>query len=193
MSDFFWATGKIFPVYRNHISKNNGGLNQLAIDQAVGHISRGDWFHIFPEGRVAYPQLWSPTDIGPLRWGVGKIAVESYRKTGYAPVVVPFVHRGMHINLRRDEESYVFPLPRTPIRILIGEALDLNPTIEAHYRSVEKNKDWKAVFDPTDEDLYEKVTEKIRKNLLDLQGKMDKIIIEEEGTESASLRAWALR
>jgi len=181
LTDFFWLTGKIFPIYRGQ------GIRQIGVDQAIGHLSRGDWFHLFPEGRVAYPELWQVNDIGPLKWGVGRLIVDTYRRTGNAPKVVPLVHRGMHINLPRHEECYAIPLPRVPIRILVGDPVDVTHLLEAHIRGIESNPGWGDPFPPPDETAYERVAEAVHSAMKDLQREMDEIIIAEEGTQSPSL------
>ncbi|GAB5371507.1 hypothetical protein AAMO2058_001585800, partial [Amorphochlora amoebiformis] len=128
-----------------------------------------------------------PTNIGPLRWGVGRLIVDTYRKTGVAPLVVPFVHRGMHVNMPRHEECYVIPLPREPIRVLVGDPIDLQTILDSHLRARKNNSGWGEPFPPGDEDAYEKVTNQIREALCGLQSCMDEIVIQEDGPDSPSL------
>eukprot|EP00469_Lotharella_globosa_P010332 CAMPEP_0167790414 /NCGR_PEP_ID=MMETSP0111_2-20121227/11301_1 /TAXON_ID=91324 /ORGANISM="Lotharella globosa, Strain CCCM811" /LENGTH=142 /DNA_ID=CAMNT_0007682837 /DNA_START=377 /DNA_END=805 /DNA_ORIENTATION=- len=97
----------------------------------------------------------------------------------------------MHINLPRHDESHVLPLPRTPVRILVGDPLDLKSVVEAHFRAQEKNS-WDTPITPRDEDCYEKVTHHVRLALLDLQIQMDAIVLDEEGPESPNLNNAAL-
>lgn len=47
--------------------------------------------HIFPEGTRSR----DPTQIGPVRKGIGRLAA-SAAASGVPPLIVPFVHVGMH-------------------------------------------------------------------------------------------------
>ena len=83
--DFVLETGKVIPINRGQ------GIHQPGFQKALGHLRRGDWFHVFPEGRVGYPHCWPSNSIGPLRQGVGRLVWDTYRDTGVflAPHDVP--------------------------------------------------------------------------------------------------------
>ena len=65
-ADFF-RSGKTLPVERG------AGLMQPAIHHMTRQLARGDWIHLFPEGRIVYRG-----NLGlPLRWGVGKVICDA--------------------------------------------------------------------------------------------------------------------
>lgn len=44
--------------------------------------------------------------------------------------MLPFVHRGMAVNLQKQDEKYVLPRPRVPIRILIGDPIRIEDVFD---------------------------------------------------------------
>lgn len=68
-----WCTlhGKIVPIVRGL------GLHQRGMREAAEHLARGEHFHVFPEGKC----IPVPSGIAPLRWGVGKLVADAYRRS----------------------------------------------------------------------------------------------------------------
>lgn len=77
----FFKHVKVLPVERG------AGIEQPLLADVVRKLSRGDWVHMFPEGR-RYPA----GTLGPMRSGVGRLIAEAE----VTPLVVPFYHVGMH-------------------------------------------------------------------------------------------------
>lgn len=58
----FFTAGKTVPITRG------GGINQAVMTTMAERVSKGDWLHIFPEGRVS-----KDGKLGRLKWGLGKM------------------------------------------------------------------------------------------------------------------------
>lgn len=82
------------------------GMEQAGMLAAQARLAAGEWVHIFPEGTR------SPdgSSLGPVRAGVGRLVAGC----GSAdPVVLPFVHRGMHRVMPRGSSM---PVPGQEVR-----------------------------------------------------------------------------
>lgn len=109
----FFQTGKTLPVARGQ------GLDQLSMRSVGQAVGKGDWLHIFPEGRVVYTGT-----LGVLRWGVGKLICDSMKANGgRQPVVLPFYHSGM-----ANVMPYRSVVPRlgNTVHVLVGEPVKLS-------------------------------------------------------------------
>lgn len=67
----FFLSGKTLPIERGQ------GLQQPAMRTAAKLLGRGDWVHVFPEGRVGYSGR-----LQPCKWGVGKLVCDCVAETG---------------------------------------------------------------------------------------------------------------
>jgi hypothetical protein len=57
--------------------QRGGGPDQPIMRTVAGEVARGRWVHIFPEGKVNYTG-----QLGPLRWGVGKLVCDAAGHAG---------------------------------------------------------------------------------------------------------------
>lgn len=108
----FFQSGKTLPVDRG------AGLDQLSMRGVGRAVGRGDWLHIFPEGRVVYTGT-----LGALRWGVGRVVCDAVVASGgRAPVVLPFYHSGMARVM-----PYRARLPQVGqrVHVLVGEPVQI--------------------------------------------------------------------
>lgn len=67
----FFASGKTLPIVRG------AGVHQHVLKVAASATARGDWVHVFPEGRINFSGK-----MGPFKWGVGKLVCDTRIMTG---------------------------------------------------------------------------------------------------------------
>ncbi len=104
----FFSAGKVIPLERG------GSIYQEAMERALGLLNSGEWVHIFPEGSV---QQAPPLLKDRLKWGVGRLVMESKE----APILLPIVHKGFESVKPLD--GCIRPLLQR-IEITIGEPID---------------------------------------------------------------------
>lgn len=111
------SAARVLPVERGL------GPLQPAMDTVVGHLDRGAWVHMFPEGTRGDDPGGA---LGPVRPGVGRLVADAR----VPPVVLPFFHRGLHRVMHRGHR---LPLSETgmPVDIIVGEPIQgLGPLVE---------------------------------------------------------------
>lgn len=107
----FFQSGKTLPIQRG------GGPDQPIMRTVAREVARGHWVHIFPEGRVHYTG-----ELGPLRWGVGKLVCDARARGSSDPVVLPFYHSGMgHVMPKHA----VVPRVGHKVHVVVGEPVEL--------------------------------------------------------------------
>lgn len=101
------AAARVLPVERGL------GSMQPAMDVVLGHLNRGAWVHMFPEGTRGDPHARS---LGPMRSGVGRLVADA-RAT---PVVLPIYHRGLHRVMHKGDK---LPISETGVHVdvVVGE------------------------------------------------------------------------
>ena len=67
----FFLNGKVLPIERGR------GTSQAIMGVAADLVRRGDWLHVFPEGRVEHTGR-----LGPVRHGVGKLICDAVKDGG---------------------------------------------------------------------------------------------------------------
>ena len=135
----FFRSGKTLPIERGK------GLYQPVMGVVARAVARGEWVHVFPEGRIHFN---NGSSLGELRWGVGKLVCDSYILSGRVPVVLPFWHTGMTGVLGKGGR-----VPRTgnSVRVRVGEGVVLGDLAE------------KCRRDP--ECAWKEITERVREGL----------------------------
>ena len=78
----FFSTGQVIPVRRG------AGLNQPAMSQAINLLNKGEWIHVFPEGRVYAHSV--KMKVNRLKWGIAHLIINSTIQ----PMLLPIVHKG---------------------------------------------------------------------------------------------------
>jgi monolysocardiolipin acyltransferase len=116
----FVMMGKALPITRGV------GVGHEFVTAAAEKLARGDWVHIYPEGRVVQ------NTVGYAKRGVGRmlaIAHERARGTQGLPVVLPMYHEGMENVMPQDGETHELLgiIPRVGNRIfaIAGDPLDV--------------------------------------------------------------------
>lgn len=118
-------SAKVLPIERG------AGLDQPGVLAAERRLARGDWVHIFPEGTRAA----DPGRLGIVRRGVGRLYVEAAERargepsgSGRAPLLLPFVHKGMErINTRGKAGLGV----GNDVSVLVGEPIDIEQLLQS--------------------------------------------------------------
>ena len=71
----FFLNGKVLPIERGK------GINQPIMSIAAGLVRRGDWLHVFPEGRVGHSGR-----LASCKHGIGKLICDAVKDGGrYGP------------------------------------------------------------------------------------------------------------
>lgn len=144
----FCGSGKVLPVERG------AGFNQWTWRSTSNKLNRGDWVHIFPEGRVYQQNAfdvkkgWSQPsgrrapkgrELGPLKWGVGKLIAD----TKVMPIVLPFFHWGMENIVPHDSNNKVVsPIPALgqSLGVIVGEPMKFDDLLREHEEETEQIK-----------------------------------------------------
>lgn len=108
----FFQSGKTLAIERGK------GLNQPVMRVAAQRVARGDWLHVFPEGRVGYAGT-----MGAFKWGIGKIVCDSIRSGQQLPLILPFYHSGLADILPKGTMA---PRPGNEVTINVGSLIDVS-------------------------------------------------------------------
>jgi monolysocardiolipin acyltransferase len=142
----FFLYGQGIPVVRG------GGVYQPAIDMCIEKLSRGDWVHVFPEGKVN--ETKEPIR---LKWGVGRMIHELPQ----IPMVIPIWHIGMD-KVFSNTPPCVLKMGQK-VTLNIGQPIDLIETIrrvkELRLDEVEARK---CITDKIQDALYVSLSQCIR-------------------------------
>lgn len=108
----FFQSGKTLAIERGK------GLNQPVMRVAAQRVAKGDWLHVFPEGRVGYAGT-----MGAFKWGIGKIICDSIREGQQLPLILPFFHSGLANILPKGS---MIPRPGNAVTINVGSLIDVS-------------------------------------------------------------------
>ncbi|KAF5393658.1 hypothetical protein D9757_000297 [Collybiopsis confluens] len=110
----FFRYGQVLETFRGK------GIYQPAVGTAIEKLNRGDWIHLFGEGKVNQPNAYHMDEHGAARlprfkWGVGRIL----SATAEPPIIIPMWITGFD---KLMPEGRVFPFkyfPRIGARLSI--------------------------------------------------------------------------
>jgi monolysocardiolipin acyltransferase len=137
----FFKGGKVLPVERG------AGLYQEGMNRMIAKLNRGDWVHMFPEGKRSKEK-----ELRPFKIGVGRLVADPEN----IPLVVPFYHLGMTQVMDRGD--------KIPINIGKRVVVEIGDPID--FRSLIKSEREKG---SSDREIYTKITRQIEMVMKDLQ------------------------
>jgi monolysocardiolipin acyltransferase len=138
--------GKVLPITRG------AGIHQPDMDAVVELLDKGEWVHMFPEGKRSLDGRIK----APLRPGVGRLIADA--KT--APVVIPILHRGLEQVLPRSS-MVPFTLGKK-MSVVVGDPIDLGPVVRRGRKE-----------GLSEDALYALITASIEKEMIRLQNQLD--------------------
>ncbi|KAI5640188.1 acyltransferase domain-containing protein [Phthorimaea operculella] len=142
----FFALGKCVPVVR--------GAGP-AMDFCVERLTRGDWVHIFPEGRVNVDK-----EHIRFKWGVGRLVAEC---AASAPLILPVWHEGMD-RVLPNQEPYLLKF-RKRVFMNVGEPIQIHHLIDSLRAS-----------NASEEETRKAITDRIQDELLRLRERTHALI-----------------
>lgn len=119
----------------------------------IEQLSRGQWVHVFPEGRVNMSKEYIR-----LKWGVGRMVLDS----PVTPIIVPIWHVGMDDVLPNDP-PYILKTGKR-VTFNFGEPIELSSLIAELKMS-----------NASEETARKAITDKIQEELLNLKDKTEKL------------------
>jgi 1-acyl-sn-glycerol-3-phosphate acyltransferase len=120
----------------------NGSRDQPLFQRFFELLQKGNWCHIYIEGRVWQNWRFKPNEVhlGPIKSGVGKLIAHAYPND---PVVLPMYHKGMDQLLpekilgNADQERGLpadtvmkFPSSGNDIHLYVGKPLTFHEKIQ---------------------------------------------------------------
>lgn len=109
----FFSLGKCIPVIRG------SGVFQDAINFCIECLKKGEWVHVFPEGKVNMTK-----EVLRLKWGVGRMIFES----PITPIIIPIWHIGMD-DVLPNTPPYILRL-RKKLTFNYGKPIDLSEMVQ---------------------------------------------------------------
>jgi 1-acyl-sn-glycerol-3-phosphate acyltransferase len=171
----FFNNGKVLPIRRGC------GLNQREIYTAIGMLQKGDWVHVFPEGKVCQKSL------GLIRRGVGKMIAVAKERLGFAPMIVPIYHEGMEnvMPQKRETNELVSMLPFSgyDVYVLVGDPIGVDDILEKYKNILSSPGEAPKTVEDTPERLrmYEEICDRIAVTLSNLRQELRRKVALEEG------------
>ncbi|GJQ14046.1 hypothetical protein GpartN1_g5837.t1 [Galdieria partita] len=171
----FFNNGKVLPIRRGC------GLNQKEIYTAIGMLQKGDWVHVFPEGKVCQKSL------GLIRRGVGKMIAVAKERLGFAPIIVPIYHEGMENVMPQRKETNelvsILPFSGYDVYVLVGDPIGVEDILEKYKNILSSPGEGPKTIEDTPEriKMYEEICDRIAFTLSSLRQELRRKVALEEG------------
>ncbi|KAA1470850.1 hypothetical protein DENSPDRAFT_775253 [Dentipellis sp. KUC8613] len=115
----FFRNGQVLKTVRGD------GIYQPALDSAIEKLQRGQWVHLFGEGKVCQSDTYvyenGKVKIPRFKWGIGRILMETTRP----PVIIPMWLTGFDKLMPEGRKAPWKFLPRvgTQLSVTFGEPI----------------------------------------------------------------------
>ncbi|KAL1942234.1 hypothetical protein VTO73DRAFT_6298 [Trametes versicolor] len=123
----FFRYGQVIETFRGK------GIFQPAIDTAIQKLNRGDWIHLFSEGKVnqesSDPASPNAARLLRFKWGIGRIVMEAQQP----PIIIPMWLTGFD-KLMPEGRSFPYkflPKPGAELSVTFGEPVPVQDLQEA--------------------------------------------------------------
>eukprot|EP00871_Galdieria_phlegrea_P004234 jgi/Galph1/4811/GphlegSOOS_G3471.1 len=177
----FFNNGKVLPIRRGC------GLQQKEIYRAIGMLQRGDWVHVFPEGKVCQ------RGIGLIRRGVGKMIAVATERLGFTPLILPIYHEGMENVMPQSRETNELwsklPSCGKDIYIMVGDPVGVDDILEKYKNVLLSPEESQRIVEDSPEriKMYEEICDRIAITFLKLRQELRHKVALEEGIWLGSL------
>lgn len=137
LHSYFFLLGKCIPIIRGK------GVYQKYMDFGLDILKKGQWLHIFPEGRVNMEK-----NFIRFKWGVGRLINE----LPVIPVIIPIWHIGMD-NVLPNYPPYILRFGKK-VTMNIGKPIDITEVVERVRRNnCSEEEARKAITDHIQDEL----------------------------------------
>ncbi|KAJ7755613.1 acyltransferase-domain-containing protein [Mycena maculata] len=116
----FFRSGQVLETFRGN------GIYQPSVDAAIDKLNRGNWIHLFGEGKVNQPNTYAQRDgiahLPRFKWGVGRVLMEA----AALPPIIPMWLSGFD-TLMPEGRAFPYkylPRPGKHLSVTFGEPLD---------------------------------------------------------------------
>lgn len=142
----FMGAGRVLPI------KRGGSIYQKVLVDYQKAVERGEWMHIFPEGRV-WQEGGTPfrdkqgrwcsesgrcgdpySKLGPMKWGIAKVIANAE----VPPAVLPFYHLGMEEVMPQQHSNDIIhsmPAMGKHITVQFGDTVEFEDLIEEYHKA----------------------------------------------------------
>ncbi|XP_064632777.1 tafazzin-like isoform X2 [Lineus longissimus] len=145
----FFSLGKTVPIIRGN------GVYQRSMNFAVEQLNKGDWVHVYPEGRVNMTN-----ELMRFKWGVGRLIAECKN----LPLVIPFWHIGMDDILPNYQ---YMPKIGKKVTVYVGQPIDFREQL----RNLRESK-------KTAIEIRKQITDRIQEELHSIKPIAEKLHLE---------------
>ncbi|KAF5454084.1 hypothetical protein F2P56_023776 [Juglans regia] len=147
----FFRSVKVLPVARGD------GIYQKGMDMAIAKLNRGGWVHIFPEGSRSRD---GGKTVRSSKRGVGRLVLDADN----IPMVIPFVHTGMHEIMPLGAS---IPRIGKTVTVIVGDPIHFDDLLNVEDAHVSRGK------------LYDDVSSRIGHRLRQLKVQVDRLALEQ--------------